>query len=85
MWRHSWRDAGGKMFCIAIEGVVPTETGSRGSIGANRRDGSVYFVLPENVDDLLAVGRRKLKDALKGEYGGLRLVRKRIDMMGSLY
>lgn len=69
-WRHSWWDGGGRYWCSAIEGVVPTETGRRGKVAVDERSDVVYCVLPGNVDESLAVGRRKKVDREKGDDHG---------------
>ena len=76
MWRHSWLGTRGDWCCRAVEeeGVRPTEVGRRGRIAANVRDGSVWFVLPGNVDESLIVGRRALKDASHLMYGELEVL-----------
>ena len=76
VWRHSWKDLRGEWYFGAIEanGVKAEDVGSRGKVVADGKDGSVWFVLPGNVDDSLTVGRR-LKTALDGNvYGDFEVI-----------
>jgi hypothetical protein len=70
-WRHSWwnRDGRYRFAYIAEEGILPTDTGSRGKLAVDERNGDVYFVLPGNLDHSLLVGRRRIRH--EDELGGI--------------
>ncbi|KAF4538829.1 Dockerin type 1 [Lasiodiplodia theobromae] len=55
-WMVYWREAEGSWKRNAIDGFLPTETGSRGSICADRYS-NVYAILPGNNDSSLSIVR----------------------------